>query len=91
MSFSLGLIVVILAVAIAAPTVSMVRAAIAEHTGPAAKATEVISATALPREWGWSLESISFDDMYRQSESHAAGDYTRDLTSTYYSSRRSGR
>jgi hypothetical protein len=90
-SSSLGLIIAILAIAIAAPTASMVRAAIAEHTGPAARATEVIAATALPREWIWSLEPISFDHMYRQSAPHAVVDYTRDLTGTYYSPRRSGR
>ena len=83
---SLGLIIAILVVAIAATTVSMVRAAIADHTEPSAKGAEVISTTALPREWRWSVEPITFDHMYRHSEPHAVTDYTRDLSRTYYSS-----
>jgi hypothetical protein len=90
-SFSLGLIVVILAVAIAAPTATTVRAAIAEHTGISAEGTGVISTTVLPREWSWSIKPITFDHMYRQSEPRPEIDYTRNLTSTYFSPRRSGR
>jgi hypothetical protein len=85
-SFSLGLIIAILAVAIAAPTVSMVRDAIAEHTEPLAKGAEVVSTTALPREWSWSRAPITFDHMYRDSEPYAVIDYTRDVHRTYYSS-----
>jgi hypothetical protein len=83
---SLGLIIAILVAAIAAPTVSMVQAAIAEQTAPSAEGAAVISTTALPREWAWSLEPITFDHMYRDSEPHAAVDYTRDLSRNYYSS-----
>ena len=90
-SFSLGLIVVILAVAIAAPTATTVRAAIADHTEISAEGTRVISTTVLPREWSWSIKPISFDHMYRQSEPRAEIDYTRNLTSTYFGPRRSGR
>jgi hypothetical protein len=68
-SSSLGLIIVILAVAFAAPTVSMVRAAIAEHTEPSAKGAEVVSTTALPREWRWERDPIRFDHMYREGQS----------------------
>ncbi len=82
----LGLIIAILVVAIAATTVSMVRAAIADHTEPSAKGAEVISTAALPREWRWSVEPITFDHMYRHSESHAVTDYTRDLSRAHYSS-----
>ena len=83
---SFGLIIAILAVAIAAPTVSMVRDAIAEHTGPLAKGAEVVSAAVLPREWSRSLKPITFDHMYRQGEPQAAIAYTRDLSRTYYRS-----
>jgi hypothetical protein len=83
---SFGLIIAILVVAIAAATVSMVRAAIADHTEPSAKGAEVASTTALPREWGWSVEPITFDHMYRHNEPHAVTDYTRNLSRTYYSS-----
>jgi len=83
---SMGLIIAILVVAIAAPTVSMVQAAIAEHTEPSAEGAEVISTTALPREWSWSLEPITFDHMYRESEPHAAIHYTRNMHRTNYSS-----
>jgi hypothetical protein len=81
---SLGLTIAMLVVAIAAPTVSMVRNAIAEHTGPWVEGAEVISTTALPREWSWSLEPVTFDHMYRQGESHAAIDYTRDAHRKHY-------
>ena len=64
----------------------MVRDAIAKHTEPLAKGAEVISTTALPREWSLSLEPITFDHMYRQSEPHAVIDYTRDVHRKYYSS-----
>ncbi|MBW2691924.1 MAG: hypothetical protein JRE57_04735 [Deltaproteobacteria bacterium] len=90
-SFSLGMIVVILAVVIAAPTATTVRAAIAEHTEISAEGTRVISTTVLPREWSWSIKPISFDHMYRQSEPRVEIDYTRNLSSTYFSPRRSGR
>ena len=90
-SFSMGLIIAMLATAIAAPTASMVRAAIAEHTEPRVVAADVKPAAVLPREWSWSIEPISFDHMYRQSESHAVADYTRDLTSTYYNTSRGDR
>ena len=83
---SSGLIIAMLVVAIAAPTVSMVRAAIADHAELSAKGAEVISTAALPREWRWSVEPITFDHMYRHSESHAVTDYTRDLSRAYYSS-----
>jgi hypothetical protein len=83
---SLGLIIVILAAAIATVTVSMVRDAIAGHTEPLANGAEVVATTALPREWSWSLEPTTFDHMYRQSEPRAAVDYTRDLSRTYYRS-----
>jgi hypothetical protein len=83
---SFGLIITILAVAIAAATVSMVRDAIAQHTEPLATGAEVISATALPREWSWTLEPVSFDHMYRQGEPQAAIAFTRDLSRTYYRS-----
>ncbi len=43
MRSSLGLTIAVLVVAIVAPTVSMVRDAIAEHTEPLAKGAEVIS------------------------------------------------
>lgn len=43
---SLGLIIAILVVAIAAPTVSMVRNALAEQSGPFANGAEVISTAA---------------------------------------------
>ena len=69
-----------------ASTVPMVRAAIADHTEPSAKGAEVISTTALPREWRWSVEPITFDHMFRHSEPLAVADYTRDLSRTYYSS-----
>jgi hypothetical protein len=83
---SLGLMIVILTVAIARPTVSMVRDAIAEHTEPLAKGTEAISTAALPREWRWSIDPITFDHMYRQSVPHAVNDYVRDVRREYYSS-----
>ena len=60
MRSSLGLTIAVLVVAIVAPTVSMVRDAIAEHTEPLAKRAAVISTTALPRELSWSLEPITF-------------------------------
>ena len=82
----LGLIIAMLVVAIAVPTLSMVRAAIADHTEPSAKGAEVIPTTALPREWKWSVEPITFDHMVRHSEPHALNDYTRDLSRTYSSS-----
>ena len=85
-SSSLGLIIAILAVVVAALTISVVRDAIAEHTEPLVKGAEVISASALPSEWSWSLEPTTFDHMYRQGEAHAAVDYTRDLSRTYYRS-----
>jgi len=90
-SFSLGLIAVILAVVIAAPAATTIGAAIAEHTNPAAERTGVISTTVLPREWSWSTKPISFDHMYRQSEPRAETDYIRSPSSTYSSPRRSGR
>jgi len=89
-SFSLGLIVVILAVVIAAPTATTVRAAIAEHIEPSAEEAGVISTTVLPREWIWSIRPINFDHMYRQSEPRAEVDYTRNLSRKYFSPSRSG-
>jgi hypothetical protein len=83
---SLGLIVVILAAAIATVSVSMVQDAIAERTESSAIEAEGISAAALPSEWSWSLEPTTFDHMYRQSEPQAAVGYTRDLSRTYYRS-----
>jgi hypothetical protein len=83
---SFGLIIAILVVAIAASTVSMVRAAIADRTEFSAKGAQVISTTALPREWRWSIEPITFDHMYSHNESHAVTDYTRNPSRTYYSS-----
>jgi hypothetical protein len=83
---SLGLVIAILVAAIVAPAVSMVRTAIADHKGPAAKGAEVISSTALPREWKWSVEPITFDHMYRRSEPSTVTDYTRDLSRSDYSS-----
>jgi hypothetical protein len=83
---SLGLIIATLAVAIAAPMVSMVQAAITEHTEPSAEGAEVISTAVLPSEWAWSLEPITFDHMYRDGEPRAAVGYTRDLSRKYYSS-----
>jgi hypothetical protein len=83
---SLRLVIAILAVAIAAPTVSMVQAAIAQHAESSVEEAEVVSTTALSREWTWSLEPITFDHMYRDSKPHAAADYTRDLSRKYYSS-----
>ena len=74
---SLGLIIAMLAVAIAAPTVSMARDAIAEHTEPSAKGTEATSTTALPGEWSWSLEPITLHHMYRHGEPQAVIDCTR--------------
>lgn len=83
---SLGLIIAILVVAIAAPTVSMVQAAIAEHTEPSAEGAQVISTNVLPREWSWSLKPITFDHMYRDSAPHTAVEYTRNLSRKYHSS-----
>jgi hypothetical protein len=78
--------VVILTVAIATPTVSMVRDAIAEQTEPLAKGAKVISTAGLPREWRWSTDPITFDHMYRQSAPHAVMDYVRAARGKYYSS-----
>jgi hypothetical protein len=83
---SLALIVVILAAALATVTVSMIRDATAEHTGPLADGAEVISTTALPSEWSWSLEPTTFDHMYRQSEPRAVADFIRNPTRSYYGS-----
>ncbi len=63
---SLGLIIAILVVAIAAPTISMVQAAIAEHTEFSAEGAEVISTTALPREWQWELPGVRYEHMWRR-------------------------
>lgn len=83
---SLGLTIAILVVAIAAPTVSMVRDAIAEQTEPLFKGADVISTTALPREWSWSRKPITFDHMYRQGAQHAVVNYTRDVNRKHYRS-----
>jgi hypothetical protein len=88
---SLGLTIAMLIVAIAAPTASMVRDAIAEHTEPLVNGGELIPATTLPREWSWSLEPITFDHMYRQSEPHAVSDHTRDAHVSFIARRRSDR
>ena len=63
---SLGLVIAILVVAIAAPTVSIVQAAIAEHAEFSAEGTAVISTTALPREWQWEPPGVGYEHMWRQ-------------------------
>jgi hypothetical protein len=83
---SLGLMIAILTVATAGPTVSVVRDAIAEQIEPLAKEAEVIPAAALPREWRWSIDPITFDHMYRQSAPHAVMDYVRDVRRKHHSS-----
>jgi len=86
LSASLGLIIFALAVAIAAPTVSMVRDALATYDQPSAEAAEVISSASLPREWRWSREAISFDHMYREGAAEAPMDFIRDARHSYRSS-----
>lgn len=80
----LGLTIAMLIVAIASSTVSMVRAAIADQGGAFATGAEAITNATLPREWSWSIEPVTFDHMYRDSEPHAVIDYTRDHPRTYY-------
>ncbi len=84
---SLALTIAMLAVAIAALTVPMVRDAIADHAAPLVQGTEAITTTALPREWSWTREPITFDHMYRQSEPHAAISFIRGAGRNAYSSR----
>jgi len=74
---SMALTIAMLAVSIAALTVPMVRDAIAGHAAPLVGGTEAITTTALPREWSWTREPITFDHMFRQSEPHASISFTR--------------
>ena len=83
---SLGLIVVILAAALATVSVSMVRDAIAEQIQPFAQGAEVVSTATLPREWSRSPRPITFDHMYRQSDAPPVVEYTRDVRHKYSSS-----
>ena len=83
---SFGAIVAILAIAIAAPTVSMVRDAIAARAEPMAQGTELAPTAELPREWSRSLEPITFDHMYRQGARQAGVSYTRDARHKYSNS-----
>jgi len=83
---SFGLIIATLALAVAAPTVSLVRDAIAEQIEPFAQEAEVVSPATLPREWSRSPKPISFDHMYRQSDAPAVLSYTRDASRKYYRS-----
>jgi hypothetical protein len=65
----LGLAIAVLIVAIAIPTAAMIREAVADQGGAFDNDAEAITNTTLPREWIWSVEPVSFDHMYRDSDS----------------------
>jgi hypothetical protein len=84
---SLGLIVVILAAAVATVSVSMVQDAAAKRTESSVIEAKEGSATALPSEWTTrAREPITFDHMYRDSAPSAGLDFIRKPSRVYYGS-----
>jgi hypothetical protein len=84
---SMGLIIVILAAALATVSISIVQDAIAKHTEPSVIGAEVTFATELPREWTTRpSEPITFDHMFRDSAPHAGIDFIRNPPRGYYGS-----
>ena len=78
-----ALVIAILAVAIAALSVPMVRDAIADYAAPRIERSAAIGARVLPREWQWTREPISFDHMYRDSKPYIEIDFSRNRPPAY--------